>query len=345
MHIYSQLIKAQLEHVASNPASIGKAFIYFNTTTNEAVLDNGTEVKPFLTESNLNAVMQDLGITAKSDTRANLEALATELGALYVITDEDNTLVYDNGTELLNAGGFDKKLTMAVLEALPRKAGKIYYATDDAIAVLDNGVELVPVGAIQFLEQRKLSSTLTTNGVVAELGVTGMELGKQHRLTLTMSCSRIGVAQNEIQDLTFSAVPNEGYFKLTLDAETTAKLWYDTTALELENMLIALPSVDASGISVVGDFASGFTIEFIGTEGSVNQSQISVAESTLKSGGTGGVNEVQRVTFSETPTGGTFTITYDGQTTGAIAYNASITTVKNALEALPNIDGVTVTAV
>lgn len=44
-------------------------------------------------------------------------------------------------------------------------------------------------------------------------------------------------------------------------------------------------------------------------------------------------------------TGGTFTLTVDGQTTAAIAYNASASAVKSALEALSTVDTVTVTGV
>lgn len=44
-----------------------------------------------------------------------------------------------------------------------------------------------------------------------------------------------------------------------------------------------------------------------------------------------------KVTISGTPTGGTFTLTYGGQTTATIAYNASAATVKSALEALTSI--------
>jgi hypothetical protein len=48
-------------------------------------------------------------------------------------------------------------------------------------------------------------------------------------------------------------------------------------------------------------------------------------------------NEVQSVTITGTPTGGTFTLTYSGQTTSGIAYNATAATVQAALEALSNI--------
>ncbi|TXS42932.1 hypothetical protein [Streptomyces sp. t39] len=48
-------------------------------------------------------------------------------------------------------------------------------------------------------------------------------------------------------------------------------------------------------------------------------------------------NEVQTLTVTGGPTGGTFTITWSGQTTGAIAYNATAAQVQTALEALSNI--------
>lgn len=50
-----------------------------------------------------------------------------------------------------------------------------------------------------------------------------------------------------------------------------------------------------------------------------------------------GTNEVQTVTITGTPTGGTFTLTYSGQTTSAIAYDAAASAVDSALEALSNI--------
>jgi hypothetical protein len=48
-------------------------------------------------------------------------------------------------------------------------------------------------------------------------------------------------------------------------------------------------------------------------------------------------NEVQTATITGGPTGGTFTLTWSGQTTAAIAYNATAAAVQAALEALSNI--------
>lgn len=48
-------------------------------------------------------------------------------------------------------------------------------------------------------------------------------------------------------------------------------------------------------------------------------------------------NEVQSITINGTPTGGTFTLSYKGQTTSALAYNATAAAVTAALEALSTI--------
>lgn len=50
-----------------------------------------------------------------------------------------------------------------------------------------------------------------------------------------------------------------------------------------------------------------------------------------------GVSEVQTVTITGGPTGGTFTLTFDGEVTAAIAYNATAAAVQSALEALSNV--------
>lgn len=53
--------------------------------------------------------------------------------------------------------------------------------------------------------------------------------------------------------------------------------------------------------------------------------------------GAAGSAEVQTVTITGTPTGGTFTLSYRGQTTAPIAYNAIAATVQTALQALSTI--------
>lgn len=58
-----------------------------------------------------------------------------------------------------------------------------------------------------------------------------------------------------------------------------------------------------------------------------------------------GNDEVQTVTIGGSPTGGTFTVTFGGQTTTGVAYNATAATLQTALQALSSIgaNNVTVT--
>lgn len=56
-----------------------------------------------------------------------------------------------------------------------------------------------------------------------------------------------------------------------------------------------------------------------------------------------GANEVQHIAFSVVPTGGSFKLTFNGQETSALLFSATTAQIKAALEALSNIDTVTVT--
>ncbi|MEL3944877.1 hypothetical protein [Streptomyces sp. LNU-CPARS28] len=49
-------------------------------------------------------------------------------------------------------------------------------------------------------------------------------------------------------------------------------------------------------------------------------------------------NEVQSVAITGSPTGGTYTLTFAGQTTAGIAYDATASAVQSALEALSNVE-------
>lgn len=71
-----------------------------------------------------------------------------------------------------------------------------------------------------------------------------------------------------------------------------------------------------------------------GTAGAVT---VYVAPTNSPGGTASGNNEVQTITITGTPTGGTFTLTYAGQTTGAIAYNAAAAAIQTALQALTTI--------
>jgi hypothetical protein len=116
----------------------------------------------------------------------------------------------------------------------------------------------------------------------------------------------------------------------------------------------------------LGTFESGFdftrtdardaNIEFIGNVGIEDEkthSKINIVDNTVTTTMTNsntfyklnGVNSKYGLVLNVAATGGHFHITWNGQTTAEIAYNASEATIKSAIEALSNVTTVTVTQI
>ena len=160
-----------------------------------------------------------------------------------------------------------------------------------------------------------------------------------------------GTVRDEVQTVDCGEVQTSSTFTLTMDGQTTTALSFASTADEMATALSNLSNVGDGFFSGVSVTKAGyvFTITFADVEGSANQTQLTA--SSYASSGTSGhlpeivqhtaavaaVNEVQTVSIEGTASGGTFTLTYSGQTTSGIAYNASTSAVTSALEALSNI--------
>lgn len=161
------------------------------------------------------------------------------------------------------------------------------------------------------------------------------------------------ISQNEIQTITmdnsaaFSGSASGTTYTLTYAGQTTGTIDTNATIATVEAALEALSNIASVSVTRSGQ---NYVVEFTGVDGLANLPQMSASvysgsasasitiEPTVTLAGSGAaVNEVQVITISGSPTGGTFTLTFDGQTTGTIAYNASAATVDAALEALSNI--------
>jgi hypothetical protein len=167
--------------------------------------------------------------------------------------------------------------------------------------------------------------------------------------TLTQGATT-GTIRDEVQTIDCGTVATSSTFTLTMDGQTTTAVSANVTADQMAAALSALSNVGDTFFQGVSVTKSGnvFTITFADVEGSANQTQLTASNygSSATSGhlcevthvqATAAVNEVQRVAIEGTATGGTFTLTYSGQTTAGIAWNASTSAVTSALEALSNI--------
>lgn len=139
------------------------------------------------------------------------------------------------------------------------------------------------------------------------------------------------------------AYPTGGTYTLSVGGQTTGAITYNSNASAVQSALNALSWVSArGGVVVTGSYTTGFSILWNAyPTGSLNTSSLTLSFGTTMSTSINTVNRVQvSVRIDSTAgvfNGGTFTITVLGQTTAAIAYNATPATVKTALEALSNI--------
>ena len=165
------------------------------------------------------------------------------------------------------------------------------------------------------------------------------------------------------------AVPTGGTFAITLNTvsggSTTAAMPYNVTAAAMQTALQATTSVGANNCTVSGQFPS-WDIQFIGTLANTavslfqGNTQLLTPFSTsttqdIQLGGSGNnaIKEfvlsanpavlqtswsaVTQTVASGLPTGGTYTLSFGGYTTGNIAYNAIASTIQTALTGLTSI--------
>lgn len=151
---------------------------------------------------------------------------------------------------------------------------------------------------------------------------------------------------NEVVTVTLTDAEG-GTFTLTFDGDTTAALDYDAVADDVETALEALSGIEVGDVVVSGAAGGPYRIEFQGNlasqdVGAVTADGASLDGSTPSIGivetttGGVGVDEEQTVTLSGAA-GGTFTLTYSGNTTTDLDYDATAAEVQSALEALGSI--------
>lgn len=151
--------------------------------------------------------------------------------------------------------------------------------------------------------------------------------------------------QSEIQVISLTG--NGGTFTLTFGGNTTSALAWNASAATVQAALQGLASIGASNATVAGSAGGPWTVTFAGSLANSAQSLITADATSLTytgagtatpselTHGGGGSNEVQQIVV--VAQSGTFTISFGGQTTVALAWNVSPTTMQAELQALASI--------
>lgn len=200
--------------------------------------------------------------------------------------------------------------------------------------------------------------TVTFQGSLAGLNVATMivTLYTAKPIVRTIQAgSSSGTPRNEKQTLTFATGwtfgSTAGYtYTLTLAGQTTSPIDAGANMASIKSFISTLSNVDDNQLNVTSD-GNVVTIEFTGTEGQADQSQLvasvfsgsniqSISINVTSSNAVAAipaVNETQTVRLTGSPSGGTFTLTFGANTTAGLAYNAAAATIQSALQGLASI--------
>ena len=159
-------------------------------------------------------------------------------------------------------------------------------------------------------------------------------------------------ATNEVHELQLLGTYTAGTFTVTYNFGagnvTTGAIAYNATAATVQTALAALTGVGAGNVAVTGGPgpSSPWFISWIGTftgtsvtPGTVNGSGLTGAGTvtiTTQQDGAANSDCIQQIDISAAY-GGTFTLTFQGQTTSALAYNITPSALQSALQALSSI--------
>ncbi len=164
----------------------------------------------------------------------------------------------------------------------------------------------------------------------------------------TVTARSLGSGTDEVQDIEIDDDVSGGNFTLTYDSQTTGSLAYNASSSVVQAALQALSTIGLGNVTVTqsspvwratfaGDLASTNVGMISGTDVDMSggdATTVTIAETVV---GVDNVNEIMSITESGTVSGGTFTITFDGEETGAIPYDSTAATVELHMESLDNI--------
>lgn len=164
----------------------------------------------------------------------------------------------------------------------------------------------------------------------------------------TVTARTLGSGTNEVQTIEIDDDVSAGNFTLTFEAQVTGSIPYNASAAVVEAALEALSTLGLGTATVTGA-SPIWTVTFTGSKASTNVSMISGTNVDMTGGdattvavtetvaGVDGVNEIQTLTVTGTPTGGDTIISYGGESSGAIDFDATAAEVELALEAMDSI--------
>jgi len=153
-----------------------------------------------------------------------------------------------------------------------------YPSTADGIN-LDNVVSITGIKRLEATRGTGTGIAYGTETTVIPAGSIVSVNGNADARFVTLAEAIIGPGTNEQQLVAFSAVPDAGNWTLSFDGEQTGLLLFSSNAAAVAAALNGLSNL--SGVTVSGNYTSGFTVTFAGADGEQDQLMLQVASNTL----------------------------------------------------------------
>jgi len=154
--------------------------------------------------------------------------------------------------------------------------------------------------------------------------------------TLTCTVSDVNY-DNEIQTISIAAsgvTPDAGTYTISYGGQTTSAIAYGATTSVIDPCIEALSTIGTGNVVAVAGTAFGYGNDIVitggGTLAGVDMSAFTINAASLVDTGN---NETQTIAQAATVAKGHWHITFDGTTTGAIAWDAAKSGIDTALDA------------
>jgi len=171
-------------------------------------------------------------------------------------------------------------------------------------AALDNVVALTGITRLQSTKSKIVGQLLFgTAGTVIPAGTILSVSGNASSRFVTDADVTLVAGTDEVQHIAFSSAPVAGTWKLKYLTDETTALAYNANAAAVQAALNALPLL--SGVTVAGNYTSGFDVTFAGADGKQDHPALVVSQNSLSvtvtvSTTTGGVAQGQVDCTAET---------------------------------------------
>jgi uncharacterized phage protein gp47/JayE len=144
---------------------------------------------------------------------------------------------------------------------------------------LDNVVAITGIKRLDATKATGIGTAYGALGTIIPIGLVVSAIDDPTKRFVTSEVATIAAGTDAIQLIQFSSVPDAGQWTLSYLGNQSSVLNFNSNAAAIEAALTALPGL--TGLTVSGDYTTGFEVTFAGLAGSQTQPILILSSSTL----------------------------------------------------------------